>query len=114
MSAIEGKKITISIPRFSRFPWKTFLTVRSGFIFSLFLSALAFSYWFTAVRPFLWISNAHIESFTVSVSSDLVGKIAEMGPDVGETVQKGKLLFALDRELISAQAKLAQDSVNGC
>ena len=114
MSA-AGKKITIRIPlSIPGFTFRSLLTLRFALIFFLLLSALAFSYWYTALRPFLWISNAQVESFTSVVSSDMVGKIAEMGPEVGETVQKVKLLFALDRELILTQQKLAQDSVNGC
>ncbi len=111
MSIVEGKKITIRIPRFS---WGSLLTVRFALIVFLFLSAAAFSFWYTALRPFLWISDAHVESFSAAVSSDMAGRIAEMGPDVGETVGKGKLLFALDREMILIQQRLAQDSVNGC
>ncbi len=111
MAVVEGKKITIPLPKLA---WKSLLNFRFGLILAMLLAALAFYYWYVALRPFLWISKAHIESYTAPVSCDMSGKIAEMGPEVGETVQKGRLLFALDRELILAQAKLTQDSVNGC
>lgn len=109
MAVLEGKKITIRLPRFS---WRLFISLRFGIIFFLFFCAAAFTYWYMAIRPFLWISSAHVESFSAIVGSDMPGRIAEMGAQEGERVQKGKILFALDRDLIFAQQRETQEVVN--
>lgn len=109
MEILEGKKIVIRLPRFD---WKSLLNLRFGAVLLLLLCLAGFSYWYAAIRPFLWIAEARVESHTAAVCSDAAGKIAEMGPQEGENVSKGKLLFALDRELLAAQRREAQDLVD--
>lgn len=109
MEVLEGKKIVIRLPRFA---WKSLLSFRVGAALGLLFCVAGFSYWYTSIRPFLWILEAKVESHTASVCSDAAGRIAEMGPQEGESVSKGKLLFALDREVLAAQRKEAQESLD--
>lgn len=112
MQTLEQKKIVIKLPALTL---KSFLSIRFFLILSLILFSSAFSYWYHSVRPYLWISSAHLNAFSTTVSSDGAGRIAEMGPQEGDRVKKGQMLFSLDRDLILAkysQVKSEFDSLN--
>ena len=81
MSALEEKKIIIRLPRLE---WRSFAKPRFGIAFSLLLCSALFAYWYNAIRPYLWISGAHVEAFSSIISSDLAGRITEMGPQEGD------------------------------
>lgn len=112
MSALEEKRIVIKLPRFH-------LRYLLSFQFLLVAAALlffsAFAYWYQAVRPWLWIGSAHLEAPSMIVSSDMAGRIVEMGVQEGDSVKKGQMLFVFDRDLVlakQAQAKLAINGLN--
>lgn len=113
MTILEQKKIIIKLPQLH---WRLFLSLRFFIILSLLLFSSAFAYWYHAIRPYFWITSAHVEAFSTIVSSDMAGRIVEMGPQEGDFVKKGQTLFILDRDLILAkqmQAKLNLDTLNG-
>ncbi len=71
----------------------------------LFLST--FAYWYNGVRPYLCIKGAHVESFSTVISSDIAARIVELGPQEGDFVKKGDVLFTLERDfLLAKQAQM--------
>lgn len=97
MSVLEEKKIVIKLPQIH---WKNFLSWRLVVILSALLFSAFFAYWYKAIHPYFWISTAHVETFTVTVNSDAVGKIMELGAQEGDFVKKGQMLFVLDSHSI--------------
>lgn len=111
MSTPEEKKIIIKLPNLR---WRSFLSLRFFLILSLLLFSSTFAFWFHNVRPYLWISSAHLEAFCSIINCDVAGRIIEMGPQEGDRVKKGQTLVILDRDLILAkqvQAKQSLDSI---
>lgn len=109
MSAAEQKRIVIRLPTFS---WSFFVDLR----FLALVSALAISagvaYWYHDVRPFISVSGARLEAFSTLLSSDVSGRIVEMGPQEGDLVKKGQMLFSLDKDSFAGkqmQARLRVD-----
>jgi membrane fusion protein (multidrug efflux system) len=88
-------RIVIQLPQL-----KIFLTPKY-LISALFV--LAFGIWFLFVRPFIWVDAAKVEAYSSVISADIAGRLAEMGPQEGEFVKKGALLFKLDRDLALAK-----------
>ncbi|HSX26610.1 MAG TPA: efflux RND transporter periplasmic adaptor subunit [Chlamydiales bacterium] len=109
MSVLNEKKITIHLPRIT---WKSLLTLRAGLVFTLLTAMALFIYWFQAIRPFLWISSAHVNAFSSQISAERSGKIIEMGPEEGEMIHKGAPLFILDNDSILATQKQIQASIH--
>lgn len=95
MQTPETKKIVINLPQFH---WRTFLSARFAFILMLSLFVWGFIYWFQNVRPYLKVAGAHINAYSTVIGTDVTGRIAEMGPQEGDRVKKGSLLFSFDRE----------------
>lgn len=95
MQAPETKKIVINLPRLHL---RSFLSARFAFVLMLSLFVWGFIYWFQNVRPYLTVANAHINAYSTVIGTDVTGRIAEMGPQEGEKVKKGSLLFSFDRE----------------
>ncbi len=98
MSSNPNRSFVIFIPRIG---WRSFLDFR---FLLLFLGVILFAgvaYWWLAIRPYFWIHNARVAAFSSAFSSE-AGRIVEMGPEVGEPVRKGELLFALDGDLARA------------
>jgi multidrug resistance efflux pump len=100
MQTPETKKIVISLPHFH---WKFFLSARFALVLILFLLTGGFAYWFQNVRPYLKIANAQINAYASVIGTEVTGRIAEMGPQEGDRVKKGSLLFSFDRESILAK-----------
>lgn len=112
MSIPEEKKIIIQLPRLHL---NSFLNFRFGIAFGILLFAATFGYWTYAIRPYLWISGAHIEAFSTLISTDMAGRIIEMGPQEGDLVKKGQILLSLDRDHLlakQAQARRSLDSLD--
>jgi RND family efflux transporter MFP subunit len=109
MSIPEDKKIVIRLPRIE---WSWFLSLRFGAILAVALFATVFGYWYKAVRPYLWISGAHIEAFSTVLSSDMAGRIIDMGPQEGDLVRMGQVLLSLDRDQILAKQIQARHSLH--
>lgn len=109
MSIPEDKKIVIRLPRLDR---DFFLSYRFGVAIAIVLAASLFSYWYLAVRPYLWIAGAHVEAFSTVISSDLSGRIVEMGPQEGDRVKRGQPLLSLDRDLLVTKQEQAKRSLH--
>lgn len=93
MPTLEENKIVIRIPSFTL---KSFLSLRFGMAVALLACLGVFSYWYQAVRPFLWIPMAHVDAFSVALSSDFSGSVTADGPQEGSLIRKGELLLAID------------------
>jgi multidrug resistance efflux pump len=105
----EDKKIVIQLPRLDR---GFFLNLRFGIALAIVLFAGLFGYWHFSIRPYLWISGAHVEAFSAIISSDTPGRIAEMGPQEGDLVQKGQMLLSLDRDFLLTKQEQAKRSLH--
>lgn len=108
MSIPEDKKITINLPRLE---WSLILNLRFGIALLLVAFAASFGYWYNAVRPYLWLSGARVEAFSLVVSCDTAGRIIEMGFQEGDLVKRGQTLLSLDRNLIISKQEQAKRSV---
>lgn len=112
MQPPEKKTLTIKIPHIR---WQSLLSIRFFAVGFALLAATLFTYWFFAIHPYFWISNGRTAAFSVDLSSDIAGRILQIGPSDGETVQKGQILFVLDSDLLRAHQKQMQlqiDSLN--
>lgn len=99
MQTSEQKKIVIKLPQ---------LRIKSILAIGFFLLLLAgFAFWYRNIRPYLALSNAYVNAYSTVLSSDQAGRIVEMGPQEGDLVKKGDLLFGFEREfLLAKQAQL--------
>ncbi len=93
MPTLEENKIVIRIPSFTL---RSFLSLRFGMAVILLACLGVFTYWYQTVRPFLWIPMAHVDAFSVALSSDFSGSVTADGPLEGSLIRKGDLLFAVD------------------
>ncbi len=109
MPTLEQKKIVIQIPNLR---WSSFLSIRFFIMISLLLFSASFAYWYHNVRPFLWLSSAHLNAFSSTLNSDTAGRIVEMGPHEGDFVKKGQILCSLDRDLLLAKHAQVKSSLN--
>jgi RND family efflux transporter MFP subunit len=112
MQTVEQKKIVIKLPTLS---WSSLISVRFFLILAMLLFSTGVAYWYRNVRPFLWISSAHLNAFSTTFNSDSAGRIVEMGPQEGARVKKGQPLFSLDRDKIlarHAQTKFSLETLN--
>jgi RND family efflux transporter MFP subunit len=91
--------------RLPRIRLKTFLTPRVLFGAFLTLVLSCFVYWYTAIYPILWISDARVEAFSATLSSDIQGRLTEILFEEGDKVEKGQLLFSLDQEFLRVQQR---------
>lgn len=109
MDSEAKKSFVISLPQIR---WRRFLEFQ--FLITLLVITLivGFAYWWISIRPYFWISNARVAAFSALYSNDIAGRIVEMGPDVGEEVKKGDLLFALDAEVTQAMQKRLQHTIH--
>lgn len=108
MAAPEGNRIVIRLPRLE---WRFFLTLRFAIVAAFLLLAAAVGYWYNAIRPYLWISGAHVEAFSAAISSDFSGRIVEMSALEGDSVKRGQMLLSLDRDLLIAKQEQVKRSI---
>ena len=66
-------------------------------------STLIYGYWYFNLRGFVTTDDAFIESDLISLSSKIMGRIANLSVDEGDRVIKGKLLIRLDDSDLQAQ-----------
>jgi RND family efflux transporter MFP subunit len=104
MPALEEKRIVIKLPKFG---------ARSCFLILSFLFVVsALGYWIKNVRPFFWIDEAHVETFSTLLSASGQGRIAQMGPGEGDFVRKGEILFVLDADLLRSKKNEAESLIS--
>jgi membrane fusion protein, multidrug efflux system len=83
------------------------------------LAALGFTwYWYTNLRDYVSSDDAFIDANRVSISSKILGRIARLNADEGDSVMHGQTLVELDdadlraqMEQADAALKFAQESV---
>lgn len=75
---------------------------------ALVVLAAGFVYWRQKVYPFLELTQGRIEVFTSSLASNASGRISEWGPQEGDLVKRGDVLFAFDRALLLVRAEQMQ------
>ena len=76
MPTLEENKIIIRIPTLTL---RSFLSLRFGMAVILLACLGVFTYWYQTVRPFLWIPMAHVDAFSVALSSDFSGSVTADG-----------------------------------
>ena len=75
-------------------------------------------YWYVNLRGYVTSDDAYIDADRVSISSKILGRVAKLTVDEGDTVTTGQVLVLLDDSDLQAQLKqataalhLAQESV---
>jgi len=64
-------------------------------------------YWYIDYKKYISTDDAHIDGYTVSLSSKMLGRVSEIKVEEGDTVQAGQLLVQLDTmDLIAEKNKL--------
>jgi membrane fusion protein (multidrug efflux system) len=71
-------------------------------------AAIVAWYWYMNYRGYDSTDDAYIDGNRVSISSKMLGRIAELGADEGDTVKAGDTLVVLDDTDLRAQEKQAQ------
>jgi multidrug resistance efflux pump len=69
-------------------------------------------YWNTYVRGYASTDDAYIDADNVTISSKILGRIAELGADEGDTVQQDQMLVRLDDSDLRAQETQARANLN--
>jgi multidrug efflux system membrane fusion protein len=91
MQSVESRKIVIRLP--SR-----------RILLSLLFSAILFSffaYWYQNVRPFVTLESGSVKTFSLTLYSDLEGRVAHTSAQEGDLVKKGQTLLSLRQEALS-------------
>lgn len=60
-------------------------------------------YWYVNLRGYITSDDAYIDADRVSISSKMLGRIATLGADEGDTVAAGQVLVTLDDSDLRAQ-----------
>ena len=75
-------------------------------------------YWYVNLRDFVSTDDAYIDQDRVSLSSKILGRVATLAVDEGDSVTKGQVLVTLDqhdllaqKEQVEASLRFAQESV---
>jgi membrane fusion protein, multidrug efflux system len=69
-------------------------------------------YWNTYIRGYASTDDAYIDADNVTISSKILGRIAELGADEGDTVQQDQLLVSIDDSDLRAQEAQAKANLN--
>jgi membrane fusion protein, multidrug efflux system len=76
------------------------------------LAGMGFAwYWYTNYRNVVSSDDAYVDANRVSISSKILGRIARLTVDEGDTVSRGQLLVQLDDADLRAQMEQAQASL---
>jgi membrane fusion protein, multidrug efflux system len=82
-------------------------------ILLLILGAAAITaYWYLELRGFISTDDAYIDGDRVSLSAKMLGRIAQLAVDEGDTVQPGQRLVQLDDADLRAQEAQAQANLD--
>lgn len=109
MEESKKRSLVITLPRIE---WGWFYQTRVWVLISI-CSALSFAfYWWMSVFPYLWIANAYIETHLWRSPLHSGSHIAALGPDVGDLVKKGDLLYSLDSDWIREKQEVLQKSAD--
>lgn len=110
MEESKKRSLVITLPRFE---WRWIYETRIWFLISI-CSVLSFAlYWWISLFPYLWITNAYVETYLWRAPLHSGSHITALGPDVGDLVKKGDLLYSLDSDWIrEKQEQLQETSVS--
>lgn len=67
------------------------------------VAAVIAPYWYFYVRGYVSTDDAYIDGDAVTISSKILGRIASLGADEGDTLAKGELIAQLDETDLRAQ-----------
>jgi membrane fusion protein (multidrug efflux system) len=78
----------------------------------LILAAIGtYYYWYTQVRGYASTDDAYVDANDVTISSKILGRVAKLGADEGDTVFQDQLLVSLDDSDLRAQEAQAEASL---
>ena len=69
-------------------------------------------YWYINLRDFVSTDDAYVDANRVSISSKILGRIAQLTVDEGDTVTQGQILVRLDDADLRAQLDQAKASLS--
>jgi membrane fusion protein, multidrug efflux system len=72
------------------------------------IAAVGGIYWYMGLQDFVSTDDAFVSANSVSVSTKVLGRIAYLGTDEGDTVQTGQVLVKLDDRNLRAQEASAK------
>lgn len=76
------------------------------------VACIAFAwYWYVNLRDFVSTDDAYVDANRVSISSKILGRIARLAVDEGDTVSRGEQLVQLDDADLLAQLDQAKASL---
>ncbi len=76
------------------------------------VAALAFAwYWYVNLRDFVSTDDAYVDANRVAIASKILGRIARLGTDEGDSVVRGQTLVVLDDSDLRAQLEQADASL---
>jgi membrane fusion protein (multidrug efflux system) len=74
----------------------------------LILAILGAAYWYFFLRGYVGTDDAYIDSYPITISSKILGRIKTLTLDEGDTVKEGQLLVQLDDRDLKAQEAQAK------
>jgi membrane fusion protein, multidrug efflux system len=75
-------------------------------------AAASVRYWYVNLRGYVSTDDAYIDGDKITTSSKILGRIAELTVDEGDTVRTGQLLVRLDDSDLRAQVVQAEAGLN--
>jgi membrane fusion protein (multidrug efflux system) len=76
----------------------------------LILSILGAAYWYFFLRGYVGTDDAYVDSYPITISSKILGRIKTLALDEGDTVNAGQILIQLDdRDLRAEEAQAKAD-----
>jgi len=94
-----------------RKPKKKKKSVLIAILLLLSIAAGIGGYWYTFMRGFVFSDDARFDGGLLDVAPQVSGTLISVNVNEGDRVEKGQLLFALDKKIITAQLSKAQAQV---
>ena len=100
--------------RASHKPGKWFLRRRVVIPLAAFVAAglLFLIYWLIFLRGYVSTDDAYVEANRIEIAAKILGRIAQLTVDEGDSVAKGQLLAALDSSDLVTQREAAQANLD--
>jgi len=81
-------------------------------ILFLVIGAAVFLYWYIYLRGYVSTDDAYIDGDRMVISAKILGRIAQLNVDEGDTVQQGQLLVVLDDSDLQADLTRARANID--
>lgn len=81
-------------------------------ILLLILAILGIAYWYFFLRGYISTDDAYIDSYPVTISAKILGRVSNLTVDEGDTVKEGQLLVKLDDRDLKAQEAQAKANLD--